>query len=136
MRALFDTLLPGDAEFPAAGTLTLDMAGHERFGPALVAVQALLPEGFDTQSPEARITTLQGIEAAHRSEFDALILGLYSLYYTHPEVSAVIRNVTGHSGAPPQPLGHDLAPFDPAMLAIPAARAPLYRPTPKVPHED
>jgi hypothetical protein len=59
------------------------------------------------------------------------MIAAYSLYYTDPAVVRVIGRLTGHSAAPPQPQGHALPPFDPAMVAIPAARPPLYRPTPK-----
>lgn len=134
--ALLDTLLPGDGDFPSAGELDLGIADHERFGVPFAAVQDLLPRDFDGLSAEARTAILQEVEASHRPVFDAMVLGVYSLYYTHPRVTGVIRKLTGHSGQPPQPGGHDLAPFDPAMLAVPAARPPLYRPTPGTGHED
>ena len=35
----------------------------------------------------------------------------------------------GLSGEPPQPRGHRLAPFDPALLAVQRRRAPFWRTT-------
>jgi hypothetical protein len=96
-------------------------------------VLARLPSGFETLPPVARAETVAGAEAAHPASFATLLTGVYGLYYSHPEVSAVLHRLFGHSGAPPQPLGHPLPPFDPALLAIPAARGPLYRPTPEAP---
>jgi hypothetical protein len=129
--ALLDTLIPGDGDFPPGGRIATTLATHDRFGPALDAVLALLPPGFRELPPDERIPVLEAIEAAHPAAFGALIVGVYSLYYTDPQVIRVIGRLTGHSATPPQPQGHTLPPFDPAMVAIPAARPPLYRPTPK-----
>ncbi|MCC5973691.1 MAG: hypothetical protein JJT81_06520 [Rubellimicrobium sp.] len=128
---LLDTLLPGDEAFPPGHVVAEALAAHDRFGPALERILALLPEDFASQPPEARVTTLAAIEATHSEAFSALVLAAYSLYYTHPKVAAVLEASTGYRAGPPQPGGHALAPFDPALLAIPAVRAPLYRPTPE-----
>jgi hypothetical protein len=42
-----------------------------------------------------------------------------------PRVHAKI----GHDSRPPQPLGHDLPPFDPALLDAQRLRAPFWRRT-------
>jgi hypothetical protein len=128
---LLDTLLPGDGDFPPGHIVAEALAAHDRFAPALAKVLALLPEDFASQPREARDATLAAIEATHPEAFGALVLAAYSLYYTHPTVAAVLEAGTGYRAGPPQPGGHALAPFDPELLAIPAARAPLYRPTPK-----
>ncbi len=133
IAALLDTLLPGDGEFPPGGSLGLPLDRHDRFGPPLAAVLARLPDGFESLPPEARAEAVAQAEAADPAGFAAMLTGAYSLYYTHPEVSAVLHRLFGHSGAPPQPLGHPLPPFDPALLAVPAARPPLYRQTPEAP---
>ncbi len=131
-QALVDTLIPGDADFPSASQvgLHLALAAHDRFVKPLAGIADLLPSGFDTLAADTRTQTLSAIEDAHPDLFASLIVGAYSLYYTHPEVAAVLERLTGHTARPPQPSGHPLAPFDPAMVAIPAARAPHYRPTP------
>lgn len=133
MTALLDTMIPGDADFPAAGSIGLHdaLTAHDRFAAPYAAIIAALPDGFDALSAEDRVTALAAVEHREPATFNALTIAVYSLYYTHPRVAAVIEALTGHSARPPQPAGHPLAPFDMAMVAVPAARAPLYRPTPE-----
>jgi hypothetical protein len=131
-QALLDTLLPGDGDFPAGGIVAAALAAHDRFGPVLTAVLALVPEDFAAMAPDARTAVVQDIETSAPQLFDGFVVGAYSLYYTHPSVAAVLARVTGYRAGPPQPGGHALAPSDPALLAVPAARGPLYRPTPEV----
>jgi hypothetical protein len=128
--ALLSTLLPGDGDFPDAGTLDLPLAALDRFGPPLAAVLARLPADFAALPQDLRTAAAARAEADDPDAFAAMVTGAYSLYYTHPAVAAVLARLTGHSGAPPQPLGHPLDPFDPALVAVPAARAPLWRPIP------
>lgn len=131
LLALLDTLLPGDADFPKGSRIARALLAHDRFAAPTEAIRAALPPGFATLAPGQRIAQLQAIEQKNPDTFSAMIVGCYSLYYTDLAVTSVLARLTGHSGAAPQPTGHALAPFDPAMLAIPAARAPLYRPTPE-----
>lgn len=132
LTAALDVLVPGDSDFPAAGGLGLaaDLLAHDRFGTTSRELAAALPEGFAGLDAAARTAALRALEAAQPALFGAAIVGVYSLYYTRPEVAAVIERVSGYAARPPQPQGHDLAPFDPALVAVPAARAPRYRPTP------
>ena len=132
-EALLDTLLPGDGDFPSGGRIAIALAAHPRFSGPLNAILASLPSDFEVLDSTNRTTAVQTAETAKPDTFSALIVGIYSLYYTDPTVAKVIGKLTGHSVAPPQPHGHALSPFDPAMVAIPAARAPHYRPTPKAP---
>lgn len=132
LEALLDTLLPGDADFPSGHRIAKALSEHDRFGPPLAAILLALPPDLGDLPPDARITAVRTAEGANPQSFDALLVGVYSLYYTDPTVARVIGRLTGHSAAPPQPLGHTLAPFDPALVAIPAARGPLYRPTPEI----
>ena len=131
MSTLLDTMIPGDADFPSASAVGLHgaLVAHERFAIPYQQVLTLLLDAFDKGSPESREGALTEIETAHPDLFNGLTVGAYSLYYTHPQVAAVIEKLTGHTARAPQPAGHPLAPFDPALVAIPAARAPLYRPT-------
>lgn len=131
--ALLDTLLPGDADFPAASATDLGarLLAHDRFGPTPGPVTDRLPADFADLAPPARVAAVAAAEAADPAAFAALMTGVYSLYYTHPLVAAAIQSATGHAARPPQPQGHALAPFDPAMVAIPASRAPSWRPVPE-----
>lgn len=131
LLALLDTLLPGDADFPRGSRIARALSAHDRFGTVLAAIRAALPAGFAALPAAGRAARLAAIEQADPATFAAMLTGAYSLYYTDPAVTAVLARLTGQRGAPPQPGGHPLPPFDPAMLAIPAARAPHYRPTPE-----
>ena len=132
-EAVMDVLLPGDGLFPAARDtdLAARVMAHDRFGATLAPVLEALPAGFRTLDPEGRALALAQVEAAVPAAFGALVTGAYSLYYTHPGVAAVIARLSGTPPGPPQPRGHDLAPFDPALVAVPAARGPLYREVPQ-----
>ncbi len=131
LLTLLDTLLPGDADFPKGSRIARALLAHDRFAGPTEAIRAALPPDFTALPEPDRIAQLSDIEKKNPDTFSAMIVGVYSLYYTDLAVTSVLARLTGHSGAAPQPTGHALAPFDPAMLAIPAARAPIYRPTPE-----
>ena len=133
MSALLNTLIPGDADFPTPGAVGLHHAlvMHVRFAEPYSQVTSLLPKGFALLSQEERSKVLIQIEQKHPSIFNRLIVGVYSLYYTNPKVAIIIQRLTGHTAHPPQPAGHQVAPFDPKFLSIPAARSQLYRSTPE-----
>jgi hypothetical protein len=133
MNALLDTLIPGDDDFPSAGSLGMHEAllTHDRFRTAYEAILDLLPAGFADLSIQTRASHMIEIEAREPDYFNGLIVGVYSLYYTHADVTLVIERLTGHTTRPPQPEGHLLEPFTHELVAIPAGRLSLYRPTPE-----
>ena len=135
LAVLLDVLLPGDGTYPAASATGLAgrMTSHPRFAATVAPMLATLPGDFAAIGADAQVRAVQRAEDQHPAAFNAFLTGVYSLYYTAPETAAVIATETGQPGGPPQPGGHDLPAFDHAMVAIPAARAPHYRPTPKVP---
>jgi hypothetical protein len=127
LTALLDVLLPGDGDFPPASATTLPsrLLADPPFAGTVPPILAALNDGITAE-------TVGGVERDHPAAFAALLTGVYSLYYTDPGVAAALARLTGYQTRPPQPAGYDLPAFDPALLAIPAARAPLYRPTPEV----
>ncbi len=126
LKTLLDILLPGDGDFPPGSAIGLAerLLAHKRFSAIVPTVLEALPE--------VTVDAVRALEAAEPAAFAALLAGVYSLYYTDPSVAAGLARLTGYETRPPQPLGYDLPAFDPASLAIPAARAPFYRPTPEV----
>ncbi len=134
LSALLDTLLPGDGSFPQASATGLmrRMLAHDRFAPTVDPVLAGLPAGFHELDAQARARAVRDFEDARPEAFGALLTGAYSLYYTDPDVAGAIARLTGYETRPPQPTGYELPPFDPELLAVPARRSPLYRPTPEV----
>lgn len=116
--ALLSTLLPGDAHWPPAGTL--DLALEKAL---LAPILAALPEDFAAGNE----AVLAEVERAHPAAFNALVHALYVAYYMHPSVRAVLAERAGYEARPPQPLGHELVPFDPALLEPQRARKPFWR---------
>jgi hypothetical protein len=129
LAALLDLLIPGDDAFPAPSAIELAgaMLAHERFGAFARAALARLPADFERLDRKAARAAVEALERDHAGAFDALITGLYSLYYVHPAVLVAVEAVSGYAARPPQPEGYRLAPFDPAIVAVPAARGRQYR---------
>jgi hypothetical protein len=132
-EALFDTVLPGDGTFPPASATSLAarVAKHDRFAATLAPILARLPQGFGDLPATARIDMMRAVELMDPPAFAAMLTTAYSLYYTHPLVAAAIELTTGLKARPPQPEGYSLKPFDPAMVAVPAAKGRLYRTIPE-----
>jgi len=124
LAALLDTLLPGDADWPAASTLDGLAAGCETEAAPLLP---LLPPGFATLDADHREAAARTLEAAHPASFERLVAAAYLAYYTHPEVRAALERLTGYEARPPQPLGYDLPPFDESLLEAQRKRAPFWR---------
>ncbi len=131
LQSLLDILIPGDADFPAPGAIDLAaaMLAHARFAAFAEAALVRLPPDFGSLGTGDVIAAVEALEAADPEGFGALLTGLYSLYYVHPAVLEAVERVSGYAARPPQPEGYRLAPFDPAVVAIPASRGRLYRET-------
>jgi hypothetical protein len=129
LAMFLDTLIPGDAQFPAPSALDLAPAllAHERFGVITGQIAALIPQGFDSLDADAREAAARQVEQAQPELFSAFVTGLYSLYYTHPQVLGVIASIAGYVARPPQPEGYELPPFDEAVLKVTRTRAPHFR---------
>ncbi len=80
--------------------------------------------GFLSLNGDRQDAVLHTVEQAFPAFFAALIDHSYRGYYTHPHVYQAI----GYAHRPPQPLGHELPLFDPAMLEKQRQRAPFWRP--------
>ena len=66
---------------------------------------------------------LRAVEEAEPTFFTALVEHTYRGYYTLPEVHAAI----GYTTRPPQPLGHELAPFREELLQVQLGRTSFWR---------
>jgi hypothetical protein len=126
LGTVLDRLLPPDGELPGAGGLGL-AAGipDEVAAPVLGA----LPPGFAALPGDAQVAALRAIEAAAPAPFAALVKAVYTAYYQDQRVLAAIERATGYAARPPQPLGYDMEPFDPALLEVVRNRPPHYRET-------
>ncbi len=79
--------------------------------------------GFAALTPEAQEAVLRAVEEDAPAFFAALVDHTYRNYYADPQIHRLI----GWNSRPPQPLGHTLAPFDPALLAAQQDRIPFWR---------
>ena len=82
-------------------------------------------EGFVALASDEQDSCLRAIEAREATFFATLVEYTYRGYYVLP----VVQRAIGLSGEPPQPRGYQLAPFDPALLAIQRRREPFWRRT-------
>ena len=129
LGVLLDILIPGDDAFPLPSRLDLAdaMAAHERFGVMALRMVEALPADFPGLAREAQMEDIRRIEAEAPAIFDPFMVALYSLYYVHPSVLAAVEETSGYAARAPQPDGYALKPFDPSIVAVPAARGPQYR---------
>jgi len=129
LTVLLDVLIPGDDAFPRPGALDLSgaLATHPRFGAMAAAMAAQLPADFQDLPTSGQTEAVRRVEREAPAVFDPFMVALYSLYYVHPTVLAAVERTSGYAARAPQPEGYSLKPFDPSIVAIPAARGPQYR---------
>jgi hypothetical protein len=128
LAAVVDTLVPGGAlangvVAPAASAigvsdgLASDTSDHRQAETlrnvlAAVAQAAGGETDFAASGEELRIAVLKRVETLRPQDFLALVTSVLIRYYEHPSVVAAF----GWTARPPQPLGHAMPPFDPALL--------------------
>lgn len=128
LDSILSTLLPGDADWPSAGSLGLAASVRgDCDAAALAAIVGAIPADFADGNADAREVALRAIEAACPDAFERLVAAAYLAYYTEPRVRTVIERLTGYAARPPQPRGYELEPFDEALLAKQKQRAPFWR---------
>lgn len=137
LTAVLDRVVPARPELPGAGglgvarsidaTLAATPELRRRFLNGLVHIQlaaARMQQADFTDLPgDTQDEVLRQVEREHPRFFAALVEHTYRGYYVLPQVHAVI----GWDSRPPQPLGHTLPPFDPALLEKQRQRAPFWR---------
>ena len=133
LPAVLDTLLPANRHLPAAGRMGLagavlvDAAWSPEFAQALRWLGDALPVHFVAAEGAVRVEALRALEAAEPRRFATIVNLAYNAYYVQPDVLALIQSESGFTARPPQPLGYELEPFDPAVLAVVARRQPFWR---------
>jgi hypothetical protein len=139
LGAILNRIVPANGELPGAGdldvaasierTLAVSPALRRLFFDGLVAIQLwsgrLAERDFRDLDPDAQDALLREIEANEPAFFVALVEHAYRGYYTLP----IVHRAIGFESRPPQPLGHQLPPFDPSLLEKQRAREPFWRRT-------
>ena len=137
IRAVLNRLVPAGGGFPGAGDLDLldylDEAASSSAATRRTFVEGMRWIGleserrhgaaFEALPAAAQDAVLRHVEAERRAFFEALVTHAYLGYYSHPSVIRLL----GLEARPPQPLGHTLPPFDPALVHPMSQRGPLYR---------
>jgi hypothetical protein len=137
LKSVLNRLIPPRSDLPGAGDLDVgtsierSLAGSPRLRRLLLdgLTEISLASGhqrFVELGGPRQIEVLEAVERNHPACFVALVEHTYRGYYTLPAVHAAI----GHESRPPQPLGHALPPFDPALLDRQRVRLPFWRQTP------
>lgn len=139
LALVLDRIVPARADLPGAGGLGVGRMIEATLA-AATPLRRLLLEGlteieltsarrtgrpFAELDEEGQVGVLQTVERAQPAFFAALVDHTYRGYYLLPAVHAAI----GWESRPPQPLGHALPPFDPALLDTQRGRAPFWRRT-------
>lgn len=126
--------MPGAGDLGVAETIDRTLAAYpllrRLFSDGLVAIEVESARqsgdsgrGFIALDGDRQDAVLQAVERAFPAFFAALVGHTYRGYYTDPHVYAAI----GYAHRPPQPLGHKLPMFDPALLEKQRQRAPFWR---------
>ncbi len=143
LTAVLDCIVPAGNGAPGAGaigvaasierTLAASPPLRRLFVDGLVAIEVEAArgdaegavQGFVALNTDAQFAVLRAVEETLPAFFAALVDHTYRGYYTDPRIYAAI----GYDHRPPQPLGHTLPPFDPAILERQRQRAPFWRRT-------
>jgi len=141
VRAALNRLIPAGGQFPGAGDIDLIPLLDEAAGASPAAIR-MYAEGilqialeserryrqrFDELTGAEQEAVLRAIEQAQPAFFETLLRQVYVLYYSHPSVIPLL----GLGTEPPQPAGHALTAFDPALTSAMGQRPPLYRRPPR-----
>jgi hypothetical protein len=137
LRSILNRIVPSRADLPGAGDLDVGDS-IERTLVASPRLRRLFLDGLREVeimagfAPEfvhleaARQTgVLETVEQNAPAFFVALVEHTYRGYYA----LAAVQLAVGFEPRPPQPLGHTLPPFDPALLDQQRQRAPFWRQT-------
>jgi hypothetical protein len=139
LKTVLNRILPPHAGLPGAGDLdvgasierSIAVSTHLRrlfldgLSEIAITSQRLNRKDFGKLDSANQTAVLERTERAWPAFFLALVEHAYRGYYT---LSAV-HEAIGFASRPPQPLGHHLAPFDPALLETQRLRAPFWRQT-------
>lgn len=143
LGAVADTLLPGDGLFPPASAVgahgllaerlreRLGVEGLDRFTAALAAASD--DRSFAALAGGDRAAAVRRLEEEDPELFALLRTILYYAYYQSPLVVRAVRALGWDYNDAPQPLGYDLAAFDPTPGAnLPATPRGSYKRTEEI----
>jgi len=141
LRAVLNRLIPAGNQFPGAGDVELLPRLDEAAGASPMAirmyvdgVQQITLESerryqrrFEELAGAEQDSVLRAIDQERPVFFESLLRQVYVLYYSQP----IVMPLLGLEAGSPQPAGHALPPFDPALTRAMGQRPPFYRRPPQ-----
>jgi hypothetical protein len=139
LKAVLNRIVPARGDLPGAGDLDVGdsiertLAESTRLrrlfidGLGEIAIGAQRQTGAEFVDLDAgrQTAVLETVEKRWPEFFGALVEHTYRGYYT----LVAVQRAVGFEPRPPQPLGHQLPPFDPALLDLQRQRTPFWRRT-------
>jgi hypothetical protein len=137
LRCILNRIVPAHDDLPGAGDLQVGdsiertLAGSPRLrrlfldGLREIEIAAGFTPEFVDLDAASQTGVLERVEQRAPAFFVALVEHAYRGYYA----LAAVQVAVGFDARPPQPLGHTLPPFDPAVLDQQRQRAPFWRRT-------
>ena len=134
---VLDQLIPGSDDFPGAGELGVarHLEGVASTDPGLgrllqdglaaieSASRRMHSAAFAELGDDRKVEVLRAVEAESPQSFAMLVRHGYAGYYSNRRVIELM----GLEVRPPQPLGFDLEPFDPATVEHVKERGKIWR---------
>lgn len=124
LRQLADLLLPGDEAGLPPGSRVPDVM--LALAEAVSPIKTLAGRHPDFADAGKRVELLKSLEQSHTQDFRDLVLALIKPYYE----SGQVLEAMGWRSAPPQPMGHAIAPMTADLsqsLVRIAARQRMWR---------
>ena len=134
---VLDRIVPGRDGFPGAGELGVaqhvdrvaasDPGLGQLFQDGLASIGSAGREAhsadFADLADDQKVEVLRTVESESPQFFSMLVRHAYAGYYSNRRVIEML----GLEARPPQPLGFDLDPFDPAMVEKVSERGKIWR---------
>lgn len=134
LTAVLNCLIPGDAAlWPAAGDhgigpRVVEFLQQQADGiNCIKTVCAACGSDFCHWPRDRQTSRLRQVETDSPDAFERLLVAIYNMYYTDPDIRRIIERVTGYEARPPQPLGYEMEPFDESLLDTVRRRKPFWR---------
>jgi len=126
-QAFADTILPGNLKWPKASEVLefpIPYLSNVEFLPEVLSLE--IWKRLVGSSPESRQVICAELERDLASVFQTLLAMIFSAYYSHPTVLALIEAEHSYPARPPMPEGQTfIALTKPPVL--PSATTPLWR---------
>lgn len=126
-QAFADTVLPGNSKWPKASEVLefpIPYLSNVEFLPEILNLD--IWKRLVTSSPESRQTICSELERDHVAIFQTLLAMIFSAYYAHPTVLALIEAEHNYPARPPMPEGQTFISLTKPPV-LPTVTTPLWR---------